>query len=100
MIEAGLAEVRARILHAVFAINDCGVYVRIGMFCALSPLSVKYTVCVRVCALSLNMVCVCACALSVKYMVCVRVRVLSLSFLSEYCVRVLSLSCLCKYCVC
>ena len=32
-------------MHAVFAIDDCGVYVRIGMFCALSPLSVKYMVC-------------------------------------------------------
>ena len=57
MIEAGLAEVRARFLHAVFAINDCGVYVRIGMFCALSPLSVKYMVCLRVCALSPYGVC-------------------------------------------
>ena len=47
VIEEGLAEVRRTHFHAVFVINDCGVYVRIGMFCALSPLSVKYTVCAR-----------------------------------------------------
>jgi hypothetical protein len=28
----------ARTLHAVFAVDDCGVHVRLGMFCALSPL--------------------------------------------------------------
>ena len=57
-------------------INDCGVYVRIGMFCALSPLSVKYMVCVR--ALSLNIV-----ALSLSYMVClVCVRALSLNIVA------------------
>ena len=38
VIEAGLVEVRARTLHAVFAIDDCGVYVRLGMFCVVSPL--------------------------------------------------------------
>ena len=113
VIEAGLVEVRARTLHAVFAIDVCGVYVRIGMLCALSPLSVKYVLCVR--CLSLNIValslfppslskyCVCVCCLS-KYCVCVLsvsiLCVCSLSLppsLSKYCVCV---CCLSQYCVC
>ena len=87
VIEAGLVEVRARTLHAVFAIDDCGVYVRIGMLCALSPLSVKYMLCV----LSLQTLCVCSLCLNI-------VCVLSLSSpfpLKILCVCVLSLSILC-----
>jgi len=52
----------ARTLHAVSAIDDCGVYVRLGMFLR--------------CLLSCKIYGVCA--LSVKYMVCVCARALSL----------------------
>jgi hypothetical protein len=73
-------------LHAAFAINDCGAYVRLGMF-VHSLLSCK------ICGL-------CAFCKIYGVCVCVRVRARSLSCLCKSCVCVISLSCLCKYCVC
>ena len=93
VIEEGLAEVRRTHFHAVFVINDCGVYVRIGMFCALSPLSVKYMVCVR--ALSLNIV-----ALSLNYMVClVCVRALSLNIVVLSLCKIHGVLGVCAFCL-
>ena len=98
-------------MHAVFAINDSGVHVRIGMFCALSPpckiygaraLSVKYMVCVCACARSLCKiygVCVCAGALSLN-MVRVCVCSLALASVNIVCVCALSLCKIYGVCVC